>query len=34
MGGGGAYNITAVRTYVCPARNTNGLSFERIGVSN
>ena len=38
-GGGGAYSITAVRTYVRPSvrpvRNTFGfcaISFERIGV--
>ena len=36
--GGGAYSITAVRTYVPtvrPVRNTNGfraISFEKIGV--
>ena len=32
---GGAYSITAVRTYVRPLRNTNGfraISFEKIGV--
>ena len=34
-GGGSAYSITAVRTYVRPVRNTNGfraISFEKIGV--
>ena len=34
-GGGGAYSITAVRTYVRPVRNTFGfraISFERISV--
>ena len=36
--GGGAYSITAVRTYVCPihpVRNSNGfhsISFEKISV--
>ena len=31
---GGAYSITAVRTFVRPVRNTNGfrISFENIGV--
>ena len=32
---GGAYSITAVRTYVRPVHNTFGfraISFERIGV--
>ena len=35
VGGGGAYRITAVCTYVRPVRNTIGvraISFERLGV--